>query len=71
MSPVCCESAKYHGRGVCMNLPVHRRRFSGNDKGTRSVWVSGNYRVTFNIEAQDAADVDYLDHYSIVGGEQS
>jgi len=47
-----------------MNLPGYRlHKLSGKDKGSWSVWVSGNWRVTLCFEAEDAAGVDYLDYH--------
>ena len=47
-----------------MNLPGYRlHRLSGEEKGTWSVWVSGNWRVTFQFDATDAVVVDYRDYH--------
>ncbi|MDZ7341988.1 MAG: type II toxin-antitoxin system RelE/ParE family toxin [candidate division KSB1 bacterium] len=47
-----------------MNLPGYKlHELKGKEKGTWSVWVSGNYRVTFRFEANDAIDVDYRDYH--------
>ncbi len=35
----------------------------GRDKGRYSVWVSGNYRVTFAWDGEDAVDVDLEDYH--------
>ena len=35
----------------------------GRDRGRYSVWVSGNYRVTFGFEGEDAIDVDLEDYH--------
>ena len=35
----------------------------GKDKGRWSVWVSGNWRVTFKFEEVDASNVDYEDYH--------
>lgn len=32
-------------------------------KGHWSVWVNGNWRMTFTFEGQDATLVDYQDHH--------
>jgi proteic killer suppression protein len=32
-------------------------------KDTWSVWVNGNWRVTFSFEGKDAIDVDYKDYH--------
>ena len=51
-------------RPLDMNLPGYRlHQLSGKAKGTWSVWVSGNWGVTFNFEAEDATGVDYLDYH--------
>jgi len=36
---------------------------SGKEKGTWSVWVSGNWRVTFQFEGENAVKVDYTDYH--------
>jgi proteic killer suppression protein len=47
-----------------MNLPGFRlHRLIGKEKGTWSVWVSGNRRVTFRFERNDAIVVDYRDYH--------
>ena len=47
-----------------MHLPGFRlHQLSGAEKGTWSVWVSGNWRVTFKFEGEDAIDVDYRDYH--------
>jgi len=49
-------------RSSDMNLPgYHLHQSSGQEKGTWSVRVSGNWRVTFKFEGEDATDIDYLD----------
>ncbi len=46
-----------------MALPGYRlHQLKGDRKGTWSVWVSGNYRVTFDIEGEDATNVDLVDY---------
>jgi toxin HigB-1 len=35
----------------------------GRDKGRYSVWVSGNYRITFGWSGNDAVDVDLEDYH--------
>ena len=42
-----------------MDLPG----LKGTRKDTWSVWVNGNWRVTFSFEGKDAADVDYEDYH--------
>lgn len=47
-----------------MNLPSYRlHELAGMEKGTWSVWVSGNWRVTFRFVGADAVDVDYRDYH--------
>ncbi|MGB8433581.1 MAG: type II toxin-antitoxin system RelE/ParE family toxin [Burkholderiales bacterium] len=46
-----------------MDLPGLRlHELKGESKGTWSVTVSGNWRVTFRFEGQDALDVNYVDY---------
>src|SRR5659263_216926 len=43
-----------------MDLPgLHLHELTGNRKGTWSVRVSGNWRITFRFDGKDAVDVDY------------
>ena len=47
-----------------LNLPGLRlHELTGNRKGTWSVSVSGNWRVTFQFEGEDAIVVDYEDYH--------
>jgi toxin HigB-1 len=47
-----------------MNLPGYRlHRLKGNRSGTWSVTVSGNWRMTFTFEGEDAFDVDLEDYH--------
>jgi proteic killer suppression protein len=47
-----------------MNLPGYKlHKLAGKEKGTWSVWVSGNWRVTFQFDDPDAVYVDYLDYH--------
>ena len=47
-----------------MNLPGYfLHQLSGQTKGIWSVRVSGNWRVTFKFEGEDAIDVDYVDYH--------
>ena len=51
-------------RPADMNLTgYHLHELSGREKGIWSVRVSGNWRVTFTFEGEDATDVDYLDYH--------
>jgi len=45
-----------------MSLPGYRlHQLKGDRKGSWSVWVSGNYRLIFDIEGEDATNVDFDD----------
>ena len=47
-----------------MDLPgLQLHRLKGDRKDTWSVWISGNWRVTFSFEGKDAIDVDYEDYH--------
>ena len=47
-----------------MNLPGYRlHRPKGDRKGVWAVWVSANWRVTFEFEGLDAVNVDYCDYH--------
>lgn len=47
-----------------MNLPGYRlHRLKGNRVGTWGVTVSGNWRVTFTFEGEDAFDFDLEDYH--------
>lgn len=47
-----------------MSLPgLNLHSLSGNFEGYWAVSVSGNWRVIFRFEGQDAIDVDYLDYH--------
>ena len=47
-----------------MNLPgLFLHELKGKRKGIWSVRVSGNWRVTFRFEGQDATDVNYEDYH--------
>jgi toxin HigB-1 len=47
-----------------MNLPGLRfHSLKGRDKGRYAVWASGNYRITFALEGEDAFDVDLEDYH--------
>lgn len=47
-----------------MNAPGWRlHRLHGNLKGHWSVTVSGNWRLTFRFEGEDAILVDYQDYH--------
>lgn len=47
-----------------MNLPGLKLHHLGGDLGGYwSVWVSGNWRIIFRFQGNDAVDVDYLDYH--------
>ena len=47
-----------------MNLPgLYLHELSGRRKGTWSVRVSGNWRITFRFDGPDAYDVDLEDYH--------
>jgi len=47
-----------------MNLPGYNlHELSGKRKGTWSVWVNGNWRVTFSFDGVDAVSVNYEDYH--------
>ena len=47
-----------------MNLPGYRfHRLRGNRAGSCAVSVTGNWRVTFAFDGEDAVDVDLEDHH--------
>lgn len=47
-----------------MNLPGLRlHELTGNRKGTWSVSISGNWRITFQFEGEGAILVDYEDYH--------
>jgi proteic killer suppression protein len=47
-----------------MNLPGYKlHKLSGQSKDVYSVWVSGNWRITFKFKGEDAIMVDYKDYH--------
>lgn len=47
-----------------MILPGYKfHGLRGRDKGRYSVWVTGNYRITFAFDGEDAVDVDLEDYH--------
>jgi len=47
-----------------MNVPAWRlHALQGDLAGHWSVWVSGNWRLTFTFEGEDAKLVDYQDYH--------
>jgi proteic killer suppression protein len=47
-----------------MNLPgFGLHQLKGDRKGTWSIAVSGNWRITFRFQGADALDVDFEDYH--------
>ena len=47
-----------------MNLPgLALHQLKGDRKGTWAVKVNGNWRLTFTVVGQEAAEVDYEDYH--------
>jgi proteic killer suppression protein len=47
-----------------MALPGFRLHpLMGNREGVWSVWITGNYRLTFEIDGEDATNVDLEDYH--------
>jgi len=47
-----------------MNLPGFKlHELKGKEKSVWAVWVSGNWRVTFKFQGNDAILVDYRDYH--------
>jgi toxin HigB-1 len=47
-----------------MNLPGYRlHKLQGDHPPCWSVWVNGNWRITFAFEDGDAVEVDYEDYH--------
>ena len=47
-----------------MNLSGYKLHgLKGDRKGTYAVWVSGNWRITFQFEAGDAVNVNLEDYH--------
>jgi len=47
-----------------MNLPGYKlHELKGKQRGVWAVWISGNWRVTFQFEGNDAINVDYVDYH--------
>lgn len=54
------EAASYQD----MNIPGWRlHQLSGDMAGHYSVWINGNWRLTFSFESADAVLVDYQDYH--------
>ncbi|MCD6122071.1 MAG: type II toxin-antitoxin system RelE/ParE family toxin [Spirochaetales bacterium] len=47
-----------------MQMPGYRlHKPAGKETGTWAVWVSGNWRVTFEFDGENAVRVDYIDYH--------
>jgi proteic killer suppression protein len=47
-----------------MSLPGYNlHKLTGQEKNTWSVWVNGNWRITFQFEGEHAIIVDYRDYH--------
>ena len=47
-----------------MNLPAYKlHELKGKQKGVWATWVSGNWRLTFEFQGNDAVNVDYVDYH--------
>ena len=47
-----------------LNVPGYRlHQLKGDQKGTWSITMSGNWRITFRFEAGNAHDVDLIDYH--------
>ena len=47
-----------------LNIPGFKfHSLRGKDKGRFSVWVTGNYRITFGWSGEDATDLDLEDYH--------
>ncbi|MFI4939962.1 MAG: type II toxin-antitoxin system RelE/ParE family toxin [Burkholderiales bacterium] len=47
-----------------MDLPGYKfHQLTGDRKGTYSVTVTGNWRITFKFDGENAVDVDYEDYH--------
>lgn len=66
-APRLARQIKHLDRAKCsddMNVPGWRLHpLLGDMKGHWSVWVSGNWRLTFTFEGEDVVLVDYQDDH--------
>ncbi|MCC6610654.1 MAG: type II toxin-antitoxin system RelE/ParE family toxin [Burkholderiales bacterium] len=49
--------------GISYRPGLRLHELKGDRKGTWSVTVSGNWRVSFRFEGKDALDVSYVDYH--------
>jgi proteic killer suppression protein len=51
-------------RPEALNISGYKfHRLKGADRDRYSVWVSGNYRITFGWDGEDAIEVDLEDYH--------
>ena len=55
------HAAVASGDMALSGLRLHELK--GDRKGTWSVTISGNWRITFSFDGNDAVDVDYEDYH--------
>jgi toxin HigB-1 len=48
---------------LAAKLRYRLHQLKGDRKGSWSVWVSANYRLIFDIEGEDATNVDFGDYH--------
>jgi toxin HigB-1 len=49
---------------AAMNIPGYRlHQLKGDRKGQWAVWVSGNWRLVFEFEGENATSVDLVDYH--------
>ena len=49
---------------IDMNVPSYKlHKLTGSEKSTWSVWVNGNWRITFRFENGNVCIVDYRDYH--------
>jgi len=49
---------------TCLNIVGYKfHGLKGSRKGTYALWVTGNWRVTFRFDGENAIDVDLEDYH--------
>lgn len=56
---VVCNEEELQGIGK----GVHKLQGRGDNHGDWAVWVTGNYRLTFDFDGQDAHILNYEDYH--------
>jgi proteic killer suppression protein len=47
-----------------MSIPNYRlHQLKGDRQRQRAVWVSGNWRIVFTFDGEDATEVDLVDYH--------